>query len=297
MLAARQFTNSGTRFAVVASAVLAITAALGVPSASAAPGTLQRFDASVSPNKAGSKKQPASVGMNLRPYHANTLVTTQNGVLVGTGAFTEVPPFATRYATIWFPKQIRWQTSHFRRCPVQRVLDTPDRCPRGSEIGRTSSDNYALGALRSNPNGEIILAPRLSIRTFNVGSNQIAIRVLSNLTGGVVISGRLSTRMTASEKRNGFGSKLRIVVPLGLVSPAPSLVSQLSDFNTGLRRATTKYRGTTYRYAGLTSCPSTRKLKFAYRGEYNVGLARDAAGNYVINSSGPLVKTSSRCRR
>lgn len=282
----------------LAVAALAMSMAIAFPAiASGAPGTLQRFKASVSPNKAGSKSRPASVGLNLRPYHENTMVTMQNGTLVGTGAFLEVPPFATRYATIWFPKQIRWQTSHFRRCSIPRVLSAPDSCPKGSEIGRTSSSNYALGALRANPNGEILLAPRLSVRIFNVGTNRIAIRVLSPSTGSVIMSGRVTTRMTTSEKRNGFGSKLRLVIPVELVEPVPGTVSQLSDFNAGVRRASVRYRGTTYRYAGLTSCPSTRRLKWAYRGEYNVGLQKDSAGQYVINSSGPLVKSTSSCRR
>lgn len=294
--------------AIFLSLVLSIVVMLVMAGgASASPGTLQDFQVSLTSSKAGTGKKPAWVGVNLRPFHRDsTLSGNANVGWNATGAFLETPPFATKYATIYFSKYIKFNNSKFPTCPLKTVLESPDSCPKLSEIGRGGKEikgsdgslakkDYALGGARAINSGDYVLATELTVRNFNLGNNKIALRVYNTLINQNVMDGTLSTKLTSAEKKAGYGSKLRIDIPQGLVESLPGIVSQLSDFNSGLRKVTVKKSGKTYGFAGLTGCPKNKTLNFGYQGEYNVNAEKNASG-YVIGAKSELIKRTVKCK-
>lgn len=277
--------------------------------AQASPSTLQDFQISLTSSKAGTSKKPNWVGINMRPFHRDsTLSGSASAGWSATGAFLETPPFATKYATIYFSKYIKFNNSKFPTCPLKTVLESPNSCPKLSEIGRggkpikgdpngsLAKKDYALGGARAAKTGDYVLATELTVRNFNLGKNKIALRVYNTIINQNVMDGTLSTSLTSAEKKAGYGSKLRINIPQGLVESLPGIVSQLSDFNSGLRKVTVKKSGKSYGFAGLTGCPKDKKLHFGYMGEYNIAAEKDAAGNYLIGAKSGILDRTVKCK-
>lgn len=276
--------------------------------ASADPGTLQDFKIGLTSSKAGTSKKPNWVGINLNPYHRDTTLSGSSAAgWNATGAFLEVPPFATRYANVYFSKYIKFNNSKFPSCALKTVLESPNSCPKLSEIGRggiavTGDDgslahkDYALGGARAAKTGDYVLATKLTVRNFNLGKNRIALRVYNSVINQNVMDGVLTTSLTSQEKKAGYGSKLRITIPQGLVESLPGIVAQLSDFNSGLRKVTVKKSGKTYGFAGLTGCPKDKTLHFGYLGEYNIAAQKDASGQYAIGAKSALLDRTVKCK-
>lgn len=294
-----------------------ISLAVSMASASVAmadPGTLQDFKVGLTSSKAGTSKKPQWVGINLNPLHKDTTLSGSNTAgWNATGAFLENPPFATRYANVYFSKYIKFNNSKFPTCKLKTVLEAPNSCPKLSEIGRGGAElknsqgvvyekgslahtDYALGGARAAKTGDYVLATELSVRNFNLGNNKIALRVYNNVINQNVMDGTLTTKLTAAEKQAGYGSKLRIVIPAGLVETLPGIVAQLSNFNSGLRKVTVKKSGKTYGFAGLTGCPKDKLLHFGYQGEYNIAGAKDASGNFSVGAKSALLDRTVACK-
>jgi hypothetical protein len=305
---------------VLLSALVLCFAALA-QDAAAKPSTLQRFSAGlVSSNKAGSAAKPAAVGLAMRPYHVVGLEGgPKNELGLNSGAILESPAFSTVFASILLPKQLKFNLATFPGCSDMTILQEPSKCVKGSEIGLRNKDPkcgsvgksacsvYATGVVRSatsqlNPDisGLYVLKTTLSIQVFVMNSwmgkkvkDNIALRVLSPLTGNVLIRGQLSKVAGAEAKQ--YGSKMVFSIPSGLISPTPGLVSQLTDFNAGLQRVSRSGKP----LVGLTSCPKSKKLSFGYSGQYNINAARrtDIAGQpFTIDETGPVISSKVNCR-
>jgi len=302
---------------------LLLLSLLTVPAAAqAAPSTYQRFDAKlVGGNKAGSAKKPAAVGLALRPYHQVGLAGGKDNTGgLNSGAVMESPAFATAFANIWLPKELKFNTGSFPGCNFITVLNDPDLCPKGSEVGLKNSDDacgsagkplcsvYAKGLVRgiapSNNLGSVAglyaLETTLSIRIFVISTYEngskakdaIALRVLSPLTGNIIIPGQLSKATGSAAKT--YGNRMRFSIPRGLISPLPGLISQLTDFNAGMQKLSIKGQP----LIGLTGCPKSKKLTFGYNGEYviNAKTTSVGGGSFVVGETGPVVKSLVACK-
>jgi len=278
----------------------------------AKPSSFQRFNTSLV-SKSGSKLNQ-SIGLRINPFHVIGLAGgPTNAGNLNSGAVMESLPFATKFANVYLPKQIVLNLGVFPKCKFDVALNAPDTCPKGSEIGLKNVNPacatlvpmtctvYASGLVRNfnSPAGIYLLKTTLTIRLFvaktdaygRPASNLLALRVLSPLSGNVIISGKIS-KLPTSHK---FGSKIRFNIPAGLVVPFPGLVSQLYDFNAGIKKAF---------YAGkplvkLTKCPSTRRLLFGYNGEFNIngqlGANTTPDNQFKINEVGPVITKKVKC--
>ncbi len=274
-------------------AVAALAALVPVTSAVASPSTFQRFTAKVS-GKAGTNSKPKSVGVYLRPYYvvgkAGGPANTGNK---NSGALLEAP-FATAFANVYLPKQLTFSTAGFPACSEVMVLNAPDSCPKGSEIG----SGVAAGFGRTVPSdlGQYVLDLPLTVRVFvsSAGKNAVVLRVLNPTTSNSIITGVVSKASGSAAK--SYGSRLRFTIPKGLIEPIPGFTAQLTDFSSTLKPATYTHHS----LITLKACPKNKKLNFGFNGEYNIGLDKTkspkTASGYSIDSVGKVINTRVACK-
>lgn len=212
--------------------------------AAASPSTYQRFAAGMGVPGSAPKRGP--VPLSLRFFQE---VGLQGGPLnegnLNSGSVLESPAFATVFAYIWLPREVTISLGAFPGCREGTILNDPDACPRGAEVGRrnpggmdpaTGRDRcsvpgqpaegrrpclvYAAGLLRArvsadNPSvaGRYLLPSWLSLRMFNLGrgaddralGNSLALRVTSPSSGNVLVRGVISKVGRADAGRFGAG--------------------------------------------------------------------------------------------
>jgi hypothetical protein len=290
-------------------AITALVVAIPASSALATPWEYQRFDASVV-GKHGTKKKPKAIRLNLHPFHA---FGTEGGALnIGnknTGATLE-SPFSTVFANIYMDKAIVFNTNSFPGCDKETVINAPDRCPKGSRVDVPSS---AAGMLRpvDNTKGEFLpwgkqsgfpanQLVNLEIKTFVMNAyvkggkrvkDTLALRVESPVSGGVVIEGKLQNVTGAAKKR--YKKRMRFTIPDGLIQPAAGIVSQLVNFDSGVKAVSSKRKP----LVGLGVCPKSKKLNFGYSGEYTINTTRAANGiDWVLVGDGKIINKTTRCK-
>lgn len=328
---------------VVLIAAIAAVGALAIGGvAQAAPYTLQQYTAKINgSNKAGSSKKPRAISVTLNPHHTVSIAGgATNAGSANSGAVLEAP-FSTIFAYTWFPKEIKVNTGSFPGCDEKTILDTPDKCPKGSEVGTsnpggrdpaTGKDNcekegvndkgqplackvYAAGLVRAKGlaenSGLYTLSTVLSVRIFVMGKladgkkakDTLALRVVSPVSGNVIIRGEFA-KVSASEKKaypgaSRYATRTKFIIPSGLIEPLPGFVSQLTDFNAGLKAVSSKGKP----LFGLAGCPKSKKLDFGYNGQYNIRLDKSASpknaeanGGYSINQTGPIKVSKVACK-
>ena len=272
--------------------VTALTALIPVSSALAAPYTLQRFGAKVV-GKAGTDKKPASVGVYINPYH---IFSDKGGPSdaggVNSGALLE-PAFATLSAHVYLPKEMSISTVGFPTCSEATILATPEKCPKGSEIGKGVAYGWARGS--NEVPGHYLLAVPLTVRAFILSSKAITLRVISPLIAANVMTGVISKATGPAAKK--YGTDIAFTLPKGLIEPLPGTASQLAAFDSTLK-AEKNSKGKAL--MSLKACPKSKKLNFGYSAEYNIGLDKSTAPlsstGFSISSKGPVVGITAPCK-
>ncbi len=271
--------------------IAAVTAlAVTVPAASAfaTPAEFQRFDASVV-GKAGTDKKPKAVRLNIHPFHEYGVKggpTNTGGQ--NTGATMEVP-FSTVFANVFTDKAISYNLGSFPSCKLQTALDNPDACPAGSRVDVPSTASGLVRTKGALP-GIYTLAVVLDIKTFILSKDSLALRIVTPLTTAVII-GKIG-KATGSAKTK-YGHRIRFTIPDGLIAPTDGLVSQLVDFNSGIKAATSKGKP----LVGLGKCPKSKKLNFGYNGEYTINTTKNPdQKSWKIGQIGPRIDKSVRCK-
>ncbi len=219
---------------------LVVVAAALIPASSAfAINSTQLFKASVSPAKKGTKKKPTAVTLKVRPYFAD--ITPDAAA-----------PFATKFANVFFDKNIVFNGKKFPSCTQAATLSSGgSSCPTGSKVGKGTAAGEALG-----------LIEKLTVDIYNGPGGkkvELLVRGSSPLVINSVIEGTL-TKQTGK-----FGYLLKVPVPDDLQQPAPGAIATLTDFDTTIKAT---YKKTPY--IGLAGC-TAKKLNFGYTGEYTDG--------------------------
>jgi hypothetical protein len=147
--------------------------------------------------------------------------------------------------------------------------------------------------------GLYTLFTELEIKTFVMNARSkggarvkdtLALRVVTPLATAV-IEGKLNNA-TGSAKRL-YGKVMRFTIPEGLIMPTPGLVSQLVDFNSGIKAA--YYKGKPG--IGLGACPKSKKLNFGYNGEYTINTAKTAdQKSWKIDQIGKRIDNKVPCK-
>ena len=280
------------KFLIVGALVASVAGAMATSAVAADPAKYQRFTWGAK-GKAGTDKKPRAVQLTLNPYHE----------AVGTPpAYLEALPFATVFAHIYYPKQIEINTSKVPGCKEVTILEEPDACPKGSEVGVKGAGVAAGWARPVNAGVGVGTPVNLENRVFVIAGakNTLAIRVKTPLTTAIMRS--VYRKAKSAEKKQGWYSVSDFTIPIGLIQPLEGLVSQLSDFK-GVIAART-YSGRPL--VGLKACPKNKKLTLGYMGEYNInlsegnkgkGVTSPANGGFSVNEKSKIIKvTKSACR-
>jgi hypothetical protein len=243
-----------------------ILSALMATSASALPSTYQRFDAGVV-GKAGTDAKPKAVQLRIHPFHEYGIAggATNAGGL-NSGATME-NPFSTVYANVFTDKAIKYNLGSFPTCKLQTVFDDPDKCVKTSRVDIPSSATGLVRTKGALP-GIYTLATVLEIKTFVLGKDTLGLRVVTPLATAVIV-GKVSKATGAAAKK--YGSRIRFTIPDGLIEPTGGLVSQLVDFNSGIKAVSSKGKP----LVGLGKCPKSKKLNFGYNGEYTINATKN----------------------
>ncbi len=271
--------------------IAAVTAlAVTVPAASAfaTPAEFQRFEAAVT-GKSGTNAKPKAVQLKIHPFHDYGIgggPTNIGGA--NTGATNEVP-FSTVFANVYTDKAIVYNLGSFPTCKLQTVLDNPDSCPKLSRVD-TPSQASGLVRVKGALPGLYTLFTDLEIKTFVLSKDTLALRVVTPLATAV-IEGKIGKATGSAAKK--YGSRIRFSIPDGLIAPTDGLVSQLVDFNSGIKVATSKGKP----LVGLKKCPSNKKLNFGYNGEYTINTTKSAdQKSWKIGQIGPRIDKMVACK-
>ena len=212
------------------------------------------------------------------------------------GALFEQSPFATLFADIYVDRRIAVRPFEAASCPPEKIkalnpaLKTINTCAAVSQLGRGLASGYARN-VGASP-GQYLADVDLQVRAFRgPGRNRFLLYVYSELSKENLVSAEVSE----VPGKGPYGSRIRFVIPRGLITPAPAVISQLSGFRLLVPASAAGGRGV-FR---LGRCPSSRRLKLGFRADYNdnlstAGPVRNADG-FAITSSSPMLSSTSRC--
>ena len=286
--------------AVVAAAALAPSSALAL-----GPETFQDFEAkSFAGARPGKTPKAGSIGTYLHPFHNRTWPLVSNPTA---GAIQVSPPFATVISYIYLDKNVTFDADHFPGCPKEKVLALDPNvkgaaaagCPAESQIGAGKAAGFAR-AVKSRPGGpgcgkgcSYALTTTLQTRTFASGiRNTIWLYTYNELTKGNVIVGTLE-----KYRDSRYGSRIRFVLPRGLIQPTGGVVSQLSTFDSTIPAQS--YNGKPL--TTLKKCPSSRKIWAGYQGAYSnnatakPGVSPADGNDFVVSGTSKILSRSGKC--
>ena len=254
----------------------------------ASPSTYQRFNAGIV-GKAGTDAKPKAVQLKIHPFHEYGIAggATNAGGL-NSGATMEAP-FSTVYANVFTDKAIKYNLGSFPTCKLQIVFDDPDKCVKTSRVDIPSSATGLVRTKGALP-GIYTLATVLEIKTFVLGKDTLGLRVVTPLATAVIV-GKVSKATGAAAKK--YGSRIRFTIPDGLIYPTDGLVSQLVDFNSGIKAVS--YKGKPL--VGLGKCPKSKKLNFGYNGEFTINATKNADQiSWKIMDVSPRIDKTVACK-
>jgi hypothetical protein len=246
-------------------AVAALTALLVATVAWAqTPAPAPQLTVKTTPTKAGTKKKPKSVKLNLKVENNVESKTTMDTL------------------DVYLPKTLRISGKGFKKCDyIALASNGTDACPAGSKAG-SGTANAVLGPYSASP------AP-LSFRVtaFVGGNNQILFDLQQ--TNGSVHTALKGVVKKASGK---YGSRLSIKVPDGegeyarfpnIQMPAPGTYSALVDLQAtiGLKKGKNVLIGST----GCKAKKNPFKSTLTYSNNPNPPAARTASDEVTVKCS------------
>ena len=286
-----------TAIAVLASAAVLVPAAAA---GAVSPDTYQDFEAkSFAGAKPGNTPKAGSIGTYLHPFHNKTWPFVSDKTA---GAVQVAPPFATVISYIYLDKNVTFNADPFPGCAKEKVLALDPTvkgaaaagCPKESQLGAGDAAGFAR-AINSVP-GQTLLTTSLQTRTFASGlKDTIYLYTYNELTKGNVIVGTLEKYKDPTGR---YGSRIRFVLPKGLIQPAPGVVSQLSTFDSTIPAQS--YNGK--HLTTLRKCPSSRKIWAGYQGTYSnnatpkQGLTPVDGNDFVVSGTSKILSRSGKCR-
>lgn len=269
--------------------------ALSSVAAAMTPAEGQNWEAKVfAGSKPGKVAKKGSVGSYLHPFHSDTWPGTPDKTK---GSAQVSPPFATAYADVLLDKNLSFNPGAFPGCSLDKVLaldpakkGAPAGCPKESYLG--GGDAYGFVRTVDQPAGAIVTTATLQDRLIASGQkNVVYLYTYSELSKANVIIGNISK---ASGK---YGTKIRFLLPKGLISPVTGIVSQLTDFNTLIPAQS--YKGKAL--LTLKKC-SGGKVNAGFQNNYTnnatvkPGVNPKDGNDYVIASSSAVINRTAKCK-
>jgi uncharacterized low-complexity protein len=206
----------------------AIALALGVAGIAQAVNSKQSMSISLAKNKAGTPKAPKDIGK----------LTVDLAVAVDQ---TDAP-FATKTTTLFFDKNLVFNSAKFKSCTEAQVRAGAAAC-NAAKVGSGIAQANALGQQEN-----------LTVKAYNgPGGKSLLLRVQGQtpLVIDSVIIGKLVNGSGA------YGKKLVVTIPDNLQQPLTGVYATLTRFKTTVGGVQKKVP-----YIGLKGCPASKKLQF-----------------------------------
>ncbi len=257
----------------------------------AGPGAYQRFSGGLlGPGAKASSAKPGATGLSVDFSLVSDLANQS-------GALFEQAPFATLFADIYVDRHVAVRPFVAAACAPEKIkalnpaLEKVNTCAAASQLGRGMASGYARN-VGSAP-GQYLANVDLQVRAFRgPGRDSFLFYVYSELSK----ENLLSAQVTPIKSSGPYGSRIRFVIPRGLIAPAPAVISQLAGFRIRIPASAAGGRGV-FR---LNRCPSSRRLRLGFRADYNDNLSTDGlvknADGFAVTSTSPLLSAVSRCR-
>lgn len=272
-------------------ALLAIVGLATSVQALASPEDFQRFRGSLF-GRSGveSRAKPGPVGM-----FANFSLVSD--IASQSGALFEQAPFATLFADIYMDRHVDIRPFVAASCPPTQIkalnpaLKYVNTCAAAAQLGRGLASGYGrnVGAAP----GQYLAEVDLQVRAFRgPGRDSFLLYVYSEFSKENLVTAEVSRL----HGRSPYGSRIRFIIPRGLIVPAPAVISQLSGFQISIPPSAAGGKGV-FR---LKHCPPDGKLRLGFRADYNSNLSTNGpvknADGFAVTSSSPLLGVTSHCR-
>ena len=215
-----------------------VAALVGVGVASAVDAT-QAIDVKITNYKAGTKEKPKSVGK------LNVLTT------VAPGAVSTPGTFATQKATIFFDKNLVFNSKSFKECkPANKSA------PVGADV-RAKCASTKIGAGKAAAQATVGGQENLTVTAYNGAAKANGDRwFYLNVQGSTPLKVDSVIAATLTRGSGDYGRKLVVPIPDNLIHPLGGITATLLSFSTSIDKTS---KGVPY--VGLKGC-SGGKLKF-----------------------------------
>ena len=220
-------------------AVTTMVAALVVVGVASAVDATQTIDVTITKNKAGTKSKPKSIGK------LNVLTTTAPGP--GSAAGT----FATQKATIFFDKNLVFNSKAFKECKPSNKS-----APVGADV-RAKCASTRIGAGKAAAQATVGGQENLIVTAYNGAAKANGDRwFYLNVQGSTPLVVDSVIAATLTRGSGDYGTKLVVPIPDNLIHPLGGITATLLSFSTSIVKTA---KGVPY--VGLKGC-SGGKLKF-----------------------------------
>ena len=222
-------------------AVTTTVAALVMVGVASAVDATQAIDVTITKNKAGTKSKPKSIGK----------LNVLTGVAPGPGS--PAGSFATQKATIFFDKNLVFNSKAFKECKPSNPST-----PVGSEV-KSKCKGEKIGGGKAAAQATIGGVENLTVTAYNGAaskSNSANRWFYLHVEGSspLVIDSVIAATLTKAT--GDYGYKLVVPIPANLVSPLAGVTATLLNFSTSVSGTA---KGLPY--IGIKGC-SGGKLKF-----------------------------------
>jgi hypothetical protein len=206
----------------------AIALALGVAGIAQAVNSKQSMSVKLAKNKAGTAKAPKDVGK----------LTVDLAVAVD----QTDPPFATKSTTLFFDKNLVFNSAKFKSCTEPQVRTGAAAC-KAAKVGSGLAQAQAVGQTEN-----------LTVTAYNGPKGKtllLRVKGTQPLDIDAVLVGKLV-------KGSGiYGKKLIVAIPDNLQQPLTGVYATLTRFKTTVGGVQKNVP-----YIGLKGCPAGKKLQF-----------------------------------
>jgi hypothetical protein len=247
------------RIALTAMAALIALAVAVSPATAETVQSVQKFTASVSPSKAGTKKKPRPVSLKANPFFEDISPDLSREV-----------QFATVNANVFFPKGGVYNGKFFPSCAPAVVFQDEKQCPKGSQVGSAKGFGKGLG-----------LDEEVVGKFFNIPGGQ-GTTLLVTGESPLIIREIVPAKLTKLSGDPDFSYKLSFSVPRNLQSPAPGVIAAVMKFESTIPLQFVKKGKKRYPLLASTSCPAGG-WKFRYNADYTTTFDGAIASSQTVD--------------
>jgi hypothetical protein len=254
-------------------AVVAAVAAVPASASAALVTAIQKAGATVSPNKAGTKKKPQAVTLKLTSSFDPSAVQAQ----IDAGN-----QFAMTDGTIFFPKEGVTNAAKFPGCTPDTVLRNEKQCPKGSKIGTGKAVGVGLN-----------LVENVTLTLFNRPKGAgVTVLVVSVPSAPVELRDVVNVDLTKLGAADTYGYKLKFTVPSTLLQPVQGVLASVQSLNITIPAQFVKKGKKKIPYIATTGCAAG-----SWTGEFTANYTTTIPVDPSQIDSSQTVKVSVPCRK